>query len=559
MALVKFSRREFEKYVKLTKETEEKIAMFGTPLESVSNDEISIEIFPNRPDLLSLHGYLRSFLAFIGKKKGLREYKVNKPLTNYEVFIDKSVAKVRPYTACAIVKGIRFDNEKIKEVIDVQEKIHATLGRNRKKIAIGIYPLEAISLPIIYKAEKPQDIKFVPLGEKREMSGLQILQQHPTGKEYASLLDGKEKFPIFVDSKNEILSMPPIINSENTGKINEKTRDVFIECSGFELATLKRTLNIIVTMFADLGGEIYQMRLRYDKNEVTPDLKPERIKIDINKAEKLLGIKLKENQVKELLERMCYNYSKGEVLIPSWRDDILHEVDIYEDIAIAYGYENFEPEIPTVVSIGKEDKREMIKRKISEILIGLNLIEISTYHLLMKDDLKKLSGKFNESDLISVERSKTDYSILRKNLLCSSLKILGENIDVEYPQKIFEVGKVFGLDNAKETGISESENLIVSFCPGNFTEVKQVLDYLTRYLNSRFEIEEYENLNFIEGRVGKILVDGKEVGFIGEIHPAVLKNFHIKMPVSCFELSLDEVFRKLLDNNQKNYKSFSSQ
>src|SRR3989344_3247472 len=230
MANIKLNRKIFEKEIgKLDEKMQDRIAMFGTPLESFNDEEIELEIFPNRPDLLSYHGFKRSFLAFLGKKTGLKKYKLHKPEKNYSVTIDKSVADVRPYTACAIVKELKFNNEKIKEIIDVQEKLHMTIGRKRKKLAIGIYPLEKIKLPITYEAIEPDKIKFIPLETEREMSGLQILQRHPTGRDYAHLLAGKAKFPIFVDAKENILSMPPIINSQLTGKVIEETKDVFVE------------------------------------------------------------------------------------------------------------------------------------------------------------------------------------------------------------------------------------------------------------------------------------------------------------------------------------------
>lgn len=537
MALVKFSRKEFEKFVRLDKGMEEKIAMFGTPIESLDSTEIALEIFPNRPDLLSLHGYLRSFLAFIGKRPGLRQYKINKPERNYEVKISNSVKGVRPYTACAIVKNLKFDDEKIKEVIDIQEKIHSTLGRNRKKVAIGIYPLEKIKLPIRFEARKPQDIKFVPLGFDKEMKGNEILEKHPAGIAYGYLLQGMKKFPVFVDAAGEILSMPPIINSEKTGKITEKTREIFIECSGFDFAILKKTLNILVTMFSDMQGEIYQMKLIYwPKQEITPNLDPEKLKINIDNINKLLGLQLKEQEIKNLLARMGYNYDKGEVLVPAWRCDVLHEVDIAEDIAIAYGYDKFQAEIPEISTIGRADKKETIKKKIAEILIALGFLELSSYHLLTQEDLQKMKSKV---ETIEVEKSKTDYKILRGNLLCSTLKILSENVDVEYPQKIFEVGKVFKRNDKAETGIDENENLIVAISPGNFTEIKQALNYLGRMLACEFKIEETSSPEFIEGRVGKILCRGKEIGIIGEIHPAVLKAWHLKMPLALLEINID--------------------
>src|SRR4030043_372651 len=360
MASVIFSRKQFEKEIgRLDEKMQNKIAMFGTPLEKFDDNEIEIEVFPNRPDLLSYHGFKRAFLAFLGKQKGLKEYKLNKPEKDYIVIIDPSVKNIRPYTACAIVRNLKFHDDKIKEIVDIQEKLHLTIGRKRKKLAIGIYPLEKITLPITFKALEPDKIKFIPLETEKEMSGLQILQKHPTGREYAHLLAGKLKFPIFIDSKNDILSMPPIINSHLTGKITSDTHDVFVECSGFDFDILKKCLNIIVTNLADMGGEIYQMELHYKKKEITPDLSTEKMKLNIANVNSLLGLNLNEKQIKELTERMGHDYNKGNVEISSWRTDILHEVDLIEDIAIAYGYENFIPELSKESSIGGEDIKEI--------------------------------------------------------------------------------------------------------------------------------------------------------------------------------------------------------
>ncbi|MFH1308272.1 MAG: phenylalanine--tRNA ligase subunit beta [archaeon] len=541
IANVKFSRKEFEKHIKLSSDVQEKIPYLGTPLENLNDNEIELEIFPNRPDLLSFQGYIRALKAFLGKEKGLRNYKINPPQKDFEVVIDKNLEKIRPFTACAIVKGIKFDNEKIKEIVDVQEKIHTTFGRNRKKIAIGIYPLEKIKLPIKFLAMKPEEIKFIPLEETKEMTAPQILTKTSTGRDYAHLLRGYDKYPVFVDSAGKILSMPPIINSQNTGKITENTRDVFIECSGFNLDSLKKTLNIIVTMMADMGGSIYQMNLQYKQPEKTPDLTPEKVKINIKDAEKLLGIELNEKKVKESLDKMGYDYKNSIVQIPAWRVDILHPVDIYEDIAIGYGFEKFQPEIPEIATIGQEDPKEIMKRKISDILTGLGLIEISTYHLTKKEDqFKKMVQK--AQDIIEVESSKTDYNILRQNLLHLALKVLSENVDAEYPQKIFEIGKVFSLDQKQETGIIEKNKISIALIPSNFTEIKRILDYLGNMLDTKFEVQETENQSFITGRTGSIIFNGKTIGIMGEISPTVLKNSHLKMPVAALEMGLDEIF-----------------
>src|SRR3989338_8396529 len=264
MPTINISRKVFEQLVgrKLPLEKlKDRISYLGTDLESVTENEIIVEVFPNRPDMLSVQGFARAFSSFIGAKKGLRKYTVEK--SNEKVIIEKSVADVRPYTACAIVKNLHFDDEKIKEVIDIQEKLHITYGRNRKKVAIGIYPFEKIKTPIRFLAEEPKNIIFQPLESNKKMNALEILEKHPAGKAYWHLLQGKEKFPVFRDANGEVLSVPPIINSHETGKINEKTKDIFIECSGFDFDVLQKCLNIIVTALHEIDGKIYSMELHY--------------------------------------------------------------------------------------------------------------------------------------------------------------------------------------------------------------------------------------------------------------------------------------------------------
>lgn len=554
MAVAKFNKKVFEKEIgKLDEKMQERISMFGTPVEAVTEDEVEIEIFPNRPDLLSYQGFKRAILAFLDKKTGLKEYKLHKPEKDFVITVDSSVKEVWPYAVCAIVKGLKFDDEKIREIVDIQEKITLTLGRDRKKMGLGVYPLEKIKLPIVYKALEPDKISFIPLEMDKEMNGLQILQRHPTGRDYAHLLAGKAKFPIFVDSSNQILSMPPIINSHITGKVTEETKDVFVECTGKDLNILKKALNIFVTALADMGGEVYQMELKYsygEKKLITPDLTPEKMKISLENTNKTLGTRINEKQMKEFLERMGHNYKNGFVEYPQWRTDILHEVDLIEDVAIAYGYENLIPEIPQISTTGKESPKETIKRKIAEILNGLGILEVSNYHLTTKDDqFAKMSANEKQvKGFVEIESSKTEYTILRKNLSHYLLKNLSENVDSEYPQKIFETGIIFEL-NEKDTEIKESESLSIALTPSNSTELKQVIEYLARMLNTKLEVTEptkEEPYWFINGRVAEIKLENKIIGYLGEIHPKVLKNWKIKMPVSILEISLEEIHKKLI-------------
>ncbi|MBL7050582.1 phenylalanine--tRNA ligase subunit beta [Candidatus Woesearchaeota archaeon] len=547
MPTINLNKNVFEKLVgkKLTLDKlKDRISMLGTDLESIEGNEIIVEVFPNRPDMLSEQGFARAFSSFIGVEKGLRNYTVKKN-NKYVVKIEDAVKKVRPYTACAIVKGLKLDDEKINGIIQIQEKLHVSFGRNRKKLAIGIYPLEEIKLPITYTAKKPKSFKFLPLEGKKEMDGLQILSQHPTGREYGHLLENSSMFPLFIDSDGAILSMPPIINSEKTGKISGKTKDVFIECSGFELKELNQCLNIIVTALADMGGDIHEMELQYGKKKIiTPDLSVVEKELDVDYINKILGLNLKEKKMGELLEKMGYGIKAKKVLIPAYRTDILHQIDLAEDVAIAYGYENFKAEIPNVATIGGEDNFEVFKSRVADILVGLGLIETMSYHLINEDvHNKKMCC---DMDLVKLENPLTnDYSVLRAWIVPSLMQVLSENTNREYPQNIFEIGSVFKLDGKKETGVRESIRVGVVLCGSNvdFTSTKQVFDALMRALNVEYNMRETKHDSFIAGRVARVGVDGKNIAYVGEIKPEVLGEFEVNVPVVGFEINLSELFK----------------
>ncbi len=544
MTILTLNKKELEKKIgKITKQTEEAITMMGTPVEEITNKEISVEVFPNRPDLLSLQGFSRSLLQYLGKSKPA-QYKINKPEKDYKVKIEKSVKPVRPFTACCIVKGLKLDDEKIKEIIDIQEKLHLTIGRKRKKVAIGIYPMEKIKLPIRFIGADPDKLKFIPLEMDKEMSGRQILSRHPAGRDYAHLLGGYETYPFFIDADNKVLSMPPIINSHETGKITEKTKDIFIECSGFNLPYLKKTINILAAVFYDMGGKIHAMEIEDSKSFISPDLEPEKLEFNIRDINKTLGLELLEKEIKKLLEKMGIEMqnekNKTIALIPAYRTDILHWIDLAEEVALAYGYDNFKEEIPKISIIAEEDKTSRIKKTISSILSGLGLLETSSFHLSTKDDIKKMHYDFK--DFIEVIDSKTEYNVLRIDLLTNLLKILSENSDSAYPQKIFESGIAFEKDseNKTETGIKENQKLAIALADEsvNFTEIKQILDYLFKMIDKEYKIKETEHLGFISGRAGEIIINNQSIGIIGEIHPRVLRNWKIKMPVSALEIDL---------------------
>jgi phenylalanyl-tRNA synthetase beta chain len=537
-------------------ELKDRISFLGTDLEGITHDEIRVEIFPNRPDLLSQQGFNRAFTSFVGDHTGLRKYTAKKNSKN-KVIIDATVADVRPYTACAIVKGLHCTDTAIKDIIQIQEKLHITYGRNRKRCAIGIYPLEHITLPITYTAKKPEDIIFKPLESTKEMNGLQILSQHPTGKAYGALLEGKKHFPIFIDAAGNILSMPPIINSEKTGRITEKTTEVFVECSGFSYSVVHGALAMIVTALADIGGNIEEMTLHYPKElggeKISPNLHPTEVPFKTNYINNYLGYDFTDKDIKKYLGKMGMGCSgeDGKLIaeVPSYRTDILHPIDLTEDIAIAYGMDNIDAVIPAVATIAQEQPLGKFSRKLREILIGHGLLEIKNYNITSKEN--QTTKILSTEEVIQVASAASqEYDTLRRSILPSVFATFERNKHHEYPQNVFEIGEVFSLDEKKETGVSESTHICVALCTeqANYTSIRQILDSLFDALDMQYTIKSREEAHYISGRSGEIIIGKQSIGSIGEIHPQILENYGLPMPVASLELDI----RALLELHHKN-------
>lgn len=538
MAKARYNRKALEKSIKLDEKTLKRISLMGTTVESITPEELELEIPANRHDLLSTGGFLRAFKAFEGKETGIPEYK--RATKNYTVIVDKSVKAVWPHTVCAVVENLSLTSEDLGEIITLQEKLNTSLGRNRRKAGMGVYPLDKITFPIRYEARKPSDITFIPLGSTKPMTAEQILQKHTAGKDYAHVFREASRYPLFVDAKKAILSLPPIINSEETGQVTDETKGVFIECSGQDRTALEKMLVIMVTELADRGGKIIGVKIKDEKETIMPSFEPRTLKIKRESIEKTLGIQLTEKELEKWFARMGHDYKAGTVYSPAWRTDMTHEVDAAEEVAIAYGYDQFVPLVPATKGIGNPSPAATKRTKIRDILNGLGMLELSSLHFITKEEVERAHEKKD----IELENPRTEYAYLRPNLMIPLLRTLAANRDAEYPQAVYEIGSVFYSNVEKETGVEEQERLIIALTPGNATKAKEILDYLARMTGKTYTLKETELKPFVIGRTADILIDNTRIGHLGDIHPDTLRDWKLRMPLAIIELNLSPFLEK---------------
>lgn len=549
MPTVEFYLKDLQRLVKrkiTVKELEEAILYAKGEIESVEDDIIKVDIKDtNRPDLWSVEGIARELRTHLGKD-GLVKYKINK--SNFKMIVDKKVEKVRAKTVGAVVKNLRFDDYFIKQIIQLQEKIHQTYGSNRNFAAIGVYDFDKIRFPIRYTTVKPDGIKFVPLDFEEEMTPREILKKHPCGRDYGHLISKSPEYPLMIDSKGNVLSIPPIINSAYTGKITEKTKNVFIEITGHKLDRISIALNVIVTALAERGGRIYSVDIYYGKKKIVrPDLKPKEFSLDQDYCRRILGLDISNKDIIKLLNKSGCNTKLGKKIVveyPAYRDDIMHQRDIIEDVAISYGYDKIEPKLPEFTTIGKADGMEIFSNTLSEIMIGLGLQEILSYTLTSKKDLfEKMNIK--EEAVAEIENPiSMNWNVFRSWLMPSLLEFLSENKHVDYPQRIFEIGDTVVLDAKHETRTRDIRKLAIALTDNSvsYEEISSYLDAFLRALGLKYELRRKEHNSFIHGRVAEIFVNNESIGIIGEIHPQVLENWRLEKPVVGFELDINKIF-----------------
>jgi len=518
----------------------------GFSLEDVQGDAIKIDITPDRIDALSPRGLARILRSTLNLARKPQIYSA-KPSKEYKVIVDPSVNEIRPYTVCAVVKNLLLDSDAIKQIIWIQEKLHATLGKHRRRAALGVYPLDKISWPVIFCAKKPAEISFQPLESVSFMTAKQILEHHPTGVAYSYLLSGLPMYPLFVDANKQVLSMPPIINSQNVGKVTTDTRNVFIEVSGFDEKILSNILNLLVCFLADMGGQICTVEVQYGKKKsITPNLEMEERKITTDAIKSLTGIELQSKEIANHLSRMLYTITKVEnsavkFLVPPYRLDIWHDVDVIDDIVRAFGINNIIPVEPSVQTTGSMLFENRFVQKINELLVGAGCVEIMTLAVTDKQDQFTKMQLVPKSFVALGSTAERNINMVRSTLLPESLKFLSNNASATFPQHIFEIGDIVVPDEEADVRSRNVTHCTFALCDekANFTAAKQLLESVLAKLGANPNYTTLKHESFIEGRSATILVNGKSIGYFGEIHPQVLVNWKLETPIAGAEIDID--------------------
>jgi phenylalanyl-tRNA synthetase beta chain len=510
----------------------------------------------NRPDLWCCEGIARQIRI---KRKGkLNPYpflakKAKAPL---RLIVAPGMEQVRPYVAACAARGYRVTEEGLAQLIQTQEKLADLFGHKRKTVSIGLYQLQKIQFPVSYELVKPDDARFTPLGMETVMTLSEILMVHPKGLEHGHILAGQSRLPILRDARNQPLSFPPIINSREIGEVRVGDDQLFVEVTGTDLPMVVLTLNIFAANLADRGAKIEPVEVQYPKRTalgkrvVTPQDLGKRRTIKLDTIERALGQELSEKTVKQALETYGYDVSVGKgsvkAKLPPYRQDLLHTMDVVEDVAMSCGYGSFAPEMPVQFTVGGLSRIEQTSDRARDLMVGLGFQEIIS-NILGSPEQYRDAMRLADTEwgnMVEVDNVMSlSFSCLRQWMLPSLLRVEAASNRAFYPHRLFEAGDVAIPDAAHELG-SRTETVLgamIAHATAHFSEIHSCLDVLLYHAGKEYCLEAVQHPSFLEGRAGRILIAGRPVGVIGEVHPEVLERWQITVPVVAFDVNLSQL------------------
>ncbi|GAB4313339.1 MAG: phenylalanine--tRNA ligase subunit beta [Promethearchaeota archaeon] len=529
----------------------------GLDLKDVQEDRVKVEYEPNRPDFSSPEGIARALRGYYEMELGLPKFELG--TSDVVLEVDPSVNRVRPYVVAGLVRNVDLEDDEIATLMNIQEALHHVLGRGRKKVAIGVHDFDKVVPPFVYKAIDPDGIKFRPLQmEAYEMTPREILEEHPKGVEYAHVLAGAEVYPIIVDANDDVLSFPPIINGHLT-TVTEDTRTLFLDLTGTDFSAVNYALNILATCLADMGTLVETVTVKYadpkppvpEPTIVTPDFSTTRWEVDVKFVNSYLGTKLSAKQMVKCLQKVrlgatVHPKKRGKLLVevPAYRVDLMHPVDFIEEVAIGYNYKNLSL-TTREGGVGSYHPTFELANRARTVLAWAGYLEMFNFILTnSRREFEHVGLTSEESSCVGILNPVSrEYDTTRVTLLPGLLWNLQANKHVEKPLRLFEVGDVVLVDGRAETGATREVHaaVVTHWANADFSEARSVLDFFARSLGvfEATKVVPVEHPTFLPGRAGQVRVEGEPVGTIGEVHPRVLENFELEMPVAAFEVNLE--------------------
>uniref|UniRef100_A0A1I8FZY8 Phenylalanine--tRNA ligase beta subunit n=1 Tax=Macrostomum lignano TaxID=282301 RepID=A0A1I8FZY8_9PLAT len=520
-----------------------------------------IEVPANRYDLLCVEGLSRALMVF----QSLAQpplYKAVQPAAGMQQMrVAPSTAQIRPYVVCAMLRNLSFTPASYKSFIDLQDKLHQTICRQRSLVAIGTHDFDTLTGPFLYEALPPSDIVFKPLNQTKEFSAVELMQLYSGEshlKAYLPIIRDSPVYPVIKDANGVVLSMPPIINGDHS-KITLNTKNVFIEATATDAHKASVVLDTLVCAFSQYCSEQFtveavQVNYPDGRASIYPSLAYRQVDIQVDYLRKGVGRSDSQLTIDEIcnrLTRMCLvakatSDATVSVTVPPTRHDVLHPCDVLEDLAIAIGYNNLEMSLPPTLCTGKQQPLNSLTDKLRLEVAFAGFTECLTFALCSEKDIsERLRLPLDSLPAVRIANPKTlEFQVARTSLLPGILKTVHSNRSLPLPLKLFEIQDVVYKSTDSSGSAVNSRQLAAVYYgkSSGFELIHGLMDRIMQVLGvpvDQYKLSATEVATYFTGRCANVLYKGSPVGTIGVLHPETLAQFDLTLPASAFVFDVE--------------------
>ena len=554
-------------------DVDHRLPLLGTDIDRCDEETLDIEIFPNRPDLLSAETLSLAMRGFLHNQETLSSESLDS--SGIELDVEPELSTIRPIILGAVVRGLEMKDDEemddfIKQLMDHQEKLHFALGRGRRRASIGVHDLHTLQPPFVVKAVN-RTHSFVPLAMTEPMTIDDILTTHPKGVDYAHLLEGMDQVPIIEDAKGKVLSFPPIINGAHT-TVQSSTRDLFIDVTGWDRRACESCLMLVALQAKERGGTIETIQINdcNGKEEVLPNWTPVHHRVPARLVSTILGRELSDDELHNAMIRMGGTFTgrtpakadeisddgsmqfagDGEDMLgfdmPRWRFDLLHPVDIVEDLAIGHGYEDLGNDVPKAPMNAIPRSDDHLRRRIRTSMQGMGFMQIQSLTLSNDEDqFDRMRWKpFNAITRITNPIT-LEHTMMRHFLLPGLLRLLASNRHHDLPQSVYELGTV-----VRDHKNMDRLAFLTAERSGGFAAIRGRIQAFLRDIGAEdIAIEALPDNEgpWLAGRAARVLLNGEWVGCFGEIDPEISQTFELLVPLNGAEFDVEALKAAITD------------
>jgi phenylalanyl-tRNA synthetase beta chain len=567
-----------------------------------------IAIPANRYDLLCIEGFARALRVFLGLENR-QVFRTVEPVGGRQIMrVKPAVASVRPYMVCAILRGVKFDKKRYKSFIDLQEKLHQNICRRRTYVSMGTHDLDTVSGPFTYDALPPQDINFVPLTESfetvaegaRSFNGKELMdfyREDPTVKHlkpYTDIIYDSPLYPVVLDASGAVMSLPPVINGKHS-RIKMTTTNVLIEATNIDKVKANIVLDTMITMFSEYCAEPFTCEpvdVVYEEDghiETTPLLSTRVCEASVKEINGTIGIDITPQRMCELCDKMQLGPAEHvagsdciRVTVPPTRSDILHAVDVIEDVAIAYGYNNIFTSVPPTNTVGAPLPINQFTDLLRAEIARAGYVELLSHGLCSRaENFTDLRRPETDEAVSLANPANVEYEVVRTTLIPGTLKTLAHNRSISHKDgiRLFEISDVVVRDRAHEVGCRNVRHICALYAShsAGFEFIHGMVDkimlaaqvpadksYALTSLSAE-EVADQKRMSrddacyfvkpgndpvFFPSMAAEVVmkytdaagtVTQKKVGVYGVVHPEVLEKYEISYPCSLLELNLEDI------------------